>query len=109
MDPQDALLTILGLGAITLLSRAFFLLPRHEMPMPPLVRRALKYAPLAALVAIIVPEVVLTRGALIGTWADARLLGAVAAAGWFAWQRGILGTIAVGMLVFLPLRIGLGW
>ena len=67
MDPQDALLTILGLGAITLLSRAFFLLPRHELPMPPLVRRALKYAPLAALVAIIVPEVVLTRGALIGT------------------------------------------
>ena len=109
MDSSDPLLTILGLGVVTLLARSFFLLPQRELPMHPIVRRALKYAPLAALVAIIVPEVVMTRGALIPSWADARLIAAVAAAGWFAWQRGILGTIAVGMLVFLPLRLGLGW
>ncbi len=109
MDSTEAIVTILGLGVITLLARSFFLLPQRELPMPPIVRRALKYAPLAALVAIIVPEVVMTRGALIDTWADARLIAALAAAGWFAWQRGILGTIAVGMLVFLPLRLGLGW
>ena len=64
MDSTDATLTILGLGVVTLLARSFFLLPQRELPMPPLVRRALKYAPLAALVAIIVPEVVMTRGAL---------------------------------------------
>jgi branched-subunit amino acid transport protein len=109
MNTAEAALTIIGLGAVTLLTRAFFLLPRRELPLPPIVRRALKYAPLAALVAIVVPEIVLTRGALITTWADARLIAALSAAGWFAWQRGILGTIAIGMLVFLSLRLGLGW
>lgn len=109
MDSTEATLTILGLGVVTVLARAFFLLPRRELPLPPIVRRALKYAPLAALAAIVVPEVLLSRGVLIDTWADARLWGALAGAGWFAWRRGILGTIAVGMLVFLPLRVGLGW
>ena len=45
----------------------------------------------------------------IGTWQDARLFAAAAGAAWYAWRRDILGTIAVGMAVMLPLRIGLGW
>lgn len=109
MDGTDTTLAILGLGLVTLLARAFFLLPARELPMPPLVRRALKYAPLAALVAIVTPEVLLTQGELIRSVADARLLAALAGALWFAWRRGILGTIAVGMAVYLPLRLGLGW
>ncbi|HMW22837.1 MAG TPA: AzlD domain-containing protein [Burkholderiaceae bacterium] len=109
MNTGEAIVTILGLGLVTVLARSFFLLPDRELPMPPIVRRALRYAPLAALVAIVVPEVLLTRGVLIHTWADARLLAALAGAGWFAWRRGILGTIATGMLVYLPLHVGLGW
>lgn len=109
MNTGEAIVTILGLGLVTVLARSFFLLPDRELPMPPIVRRALRYAPLAALVAIVVPEVLLTRGVLIDTWADARLLAALAGAGWFAWRRGILGTIATGMLVYLPLHVGLGW
>ena len=47
--------------------------------------------------------------ALIATPLDARLIGAAVAVAWFFFRRGILGTIVVGMAVFLPLRIGLGW
>lgn len=109
MNTWEAALTIVGLALVTVLTRSLLLLPREEVPMPAWVKRALKYAPLAALVAIIVPEVLLTRGVLIATLADARLIGAAVGLAYYFWKRGILGTIVVGMAVFLPLRIGLGW
>ncbi|PXW95896.1 branched-subunit amino acid transport protein [Sphaerotilus hippei] len=109
MSALEIVLVIAGLALISLLTRSFFLLPDRELPLPDWVGRALRYAPLAALVAIVVPDVLLTQGRLLQTVADARLLGAVAAASYYFWRRGILGTIVVGMLVFMPLRIGLGW
>ena len=109
MSTWEAAITIVGLALVTVLTRSLLLLPREEVPMPAWVKRALKYAPLAALVAIVVPEVLLTRGVLISTLADARLIGAAVGLAYYFWKRGILGTIVVGMAVFLPLRIGLGW
>jgi branched-subunit amino acid transport protein len=107
-DVEQAL-AILGLAALTLLSRSFFLLADRELALPDWAKRALKYAPLAALVAICVPEVVMAQGQLLGTLKDARLLAALAAGAYYFWRHGILGTIVTGMAVFLPLRIGLGW
>jgi branched-subunit amino acid transport protein len=109
MNTWEAAITIVGLALVTVLTRSLLMLPREEVPIPAWAKRALKYAPLAALVAIIVPEVLLTRGVLIATLADARLIGAAVGLAYYFWQRGILGTIVVGMAVFLPLRIGLGW
>jgi branched-subunit amino acid transport protein len=71
--------------------------------------QGLRYAPLAALAAIIAPEVLVTDGALIATWQDPRLLAAAAATAYFVWRRGILGMIVVGTSVLLALRLGLGW
>ena len=102
-------LTLVGLGLVTLVTRAFFLLPEREWPLPAWLRKGLRYAPLAALTAVIAPEVVLTQGQLIQTWQDARLFGTAAAAAWYAWRRDILGTLVAGMAVFLPLRLALGW
>jgi branched-subunit amino acid transport protein len=51
----------------------------------------------------------MTQGRLIDTLLDARLFAALAAAGYYFWRRGILGTILAGMAVLLPLRLGLGW
>jgi branched-subunit amino acid transport protein len=109
MDTWYGLLTIVGLTAVTVLTRCLLLAPREELPLPGWAKRALKYAPLAALVAITVPDVLLVQGRLLTTLADARLLGAAVGVAYFAWRRGILGTIVAGMAVFLPLRIGLGW
>lgn len=109
MNTWEAALTIVGLALVTVLTRSLLMLPREEVPIPAWAKRALKYAPLAALVAIILPEVLLTRGVLIATLADARLIGAAVGLAYYFWKRGILGTIVVGMAVFLPLRIGLGW
>ncbi|ODV08554.1 MAG: branched-chain amino acid transporter [Rubrivivax sp. SCN 70-15] len=102
-------IAILGLAVITLVTRGFFVLPEREIPLPAWLRQGLRYAPLAALTAVVAPEVVMNGGHLITTWKDARLFAAAAGAGWFFWQRSILGTILAGTAVMMALRIGLGW
>ena len=54
-----------GLALVTLVTRAFFMIPEREVPMPEWFKRGLKYAPLAALAAVIAPELVMQQGALI--------------------------------------------
>lgn len=105
----QAVFTIAGLAVITLLTRSFFLLPRRDLPMPGWLQKGLRYAPLAALVAVIAPEVLLTDGHWVGTWRDARLPAVAVATAYYYWRRGILGTIVSGTATLLALRIGLGW
>jgi branched-subunit amino acid transport protein len=105
----EIVITCLGLGVISVLTRGFFLVSQQEWVLPGWVQRGLRYAPLAALAAVVVPEVLLTQGQLITTWWDARLFGAAAAVAYYFWRRGLLGTILAGMAVFLPLRIVWGW
>jgi branched-subunit amino acid transport protein len=101
--------TILGMTAITVLTRAFFFLSSRPWTLPRWARSGLQYAPVAALAAVIVPELVMSQGHLITDLRDARLFAAAAGVSWFAWRRGVLGTILSGMAVYLPLHIGLGW
>ena len=109
MSGWEVALTIVGLGVITVVTRAFFFLPRREVPMPGWLREGLRYAPLAALAAVVAPEVVMTQGQLIDTWQDARLFAVAAATAYYFWRRDILGTIVTGTAVMLALRLGLGW
>ncbi|WP_377161605.1 AzlD domain-containing protein [Roseateles sp. UC29_93] len=109
MSVWEAALGILGMAVITMVTRSFFMIPDREVPLPQWVRDGLRYAPLAALAAVIVPEIVMTQGELIHTWKDARLYAAAVGTAYFFWKRGILGTIISGTAVMLTLRIGLGW
>lgn len=109
MSTWQAVLAVIGLTLITIITRGFFFLTRREVPIPVWLRQGLRYAPLAAMAAVVVPEVVMLQGQLIPGWRDARLFAVAAGAAWFWWRRGILGTILVGMAVLLPLRLGLGW
>ena len=47
----ETVLAIVGLAAITLLTRGFFVFTRREMPFPNWLREGLRYAPLAAMAA----------------------------------------------------------
>ena len=109
MGYTEGLLAIAGLTLITVATRGFFFLTQREIPIPDWLRQGLHYAPLAALTAVVLPEIVLLHGQLIGTWQDARLYAAAAGAAYFWCRRGILGTILCGMAVLLPLKLGLGW
>ncbi len=109
MDVFEGVIAVLGLVVLTITTRGFFFLTEREIPFPEWLRQGLRYAPLAALAAVVLPEVVMTGGQLIDTWRDARLFATAAGAGYFWWRRDILGTILAGMAVLLPLKLGLGW
>lgn len=109
MSTMESVITILGLTAITVLTRCFFLFSNRELKMPEWAQRGLRYAPLAALSAVVVPEVLISNGHFITTWQDARIYAVIASTAYFFWRRGILGTIVSGMAVLLPLKLGLGW
>lgn len=105
----EVMLSILGLAVVTLVTRSMFFISDRPWTLPAWAQRGLRYAPVAALAAVVAPEVLMTHGAFITTWKDARLFASVAGAAWFFWRGGVLGTIVSGMAVYLPLHIGLGW
>ena len=104
---------IVGMAVMTVVTRCFFFISSKPWKLPHWAQRGLQYAPIAALSAVIVPEVVMAQGQLITTWQDARIWGAVAGITFYFWRRGagqaVLGTILVGMAVYLPLHLALGW
>lgn len=104
---------IVGLAMVTVVTRCLFFLSSKPWHLPHWAQRGLQYAPIAALSAVVLPEVVMSQGHLISTLQDARLFAAAAGAGYYFATRGrgqaVLGTIVVGMLVYLPLHLGLGW
>jgi branched-subunit amino acid transport protein len=79
------------------------------VPIPNWLRQGLRYAPLAALAAVVVPEIVMQQGQLIAPAQDARLYAALGR------RRVVLvaarhpGHHRRGHGVLLPLRLGLGW
>ena len=100
---------IVGLAVVTVVTRSFFFISSRPWPLPAWAARGLQYAPIAALSAVVIPEVVMTQGQLVATWQDARLFGAAAGIAVFFWRKDTLLTIVLGMAVYLPLRLGLGW
>ncbi len=103
------LLVIVGLAVITAVSRSFFFMSNSEWDLPHWAQRGLQHAPIAALSAVVVPEIVMTHGALIATWQDARIFAAVVGVAVYFAKRDVLLTIVLGMAVYLPLHLGLGW
>lgn len=109
MSTWETALALLGLGLVTVVTRSFFFISEREWPIPHWLREGLRHAPLAALTAIVAPQVFLSEGQLISTWQDARIFGALLGLAWYAWRRDILGTIFLGTGLYLALRLGLGW
>ena len=103
------LAVIVGLAGVTVLTRCFFFILDRPWSLPGWAQRALNYAPVAALSAVVVPEIVMANGHLVSTWQDARLYAAAAGALVYFWRRDVLLTIVAGMAVYLPLHLGWGW
>ena len=103
------LAVIVGLAAVTVLTRSFFFMSSKPWHLPGWAQRGLQYAPIAALSAVVVPEIVMSQGQLISTVLDARLFAAAAGAITYFRSKNVLLTIVLGMVVYLPLHLGLGW
>jgi branched-subunit amino acid transport protein len=107
-DPWT-LAVIVGLAAVTVLTRCFFFILDRHWSLPLWAERALQYAPVAALAGVIAPEIVISGGHLVSSWQDARLFAAPAGVLLYFWRRSVLLTIVAGMAVYLPLHLVLGW
>jgi len=106
-DTLYVLSVVAGLSLVSVVNRSFFFIPRRELPLPGALKRGLRYAPLAALMGVIAPELIALDSAL--PWRDGRPWAALAAAGYGLVRRGIFGTILLGMSVLWALKFGLGW
>ena len=100
---------IIGLSVVTVVARSFFFLSNQDWQLPHWAQRGLQYAPIAALSAVVVPEILMSQGVLITTWQDARLFAAAAGVAIYFAKRDVLLTIIGGMAVYLPLHLGLGF
>ena len=80
MSDFGVFLLVAALGGVTLVTRSFFFMFKKELPFPTWADRGLRYAPIAALSAVIIPEIVMRHGALITDWRDGRIFGAAAGA-----------------------------
>jgi branched-subunit amino acid transport protein len=103
------LAVIVGLAGVTMLTRSFFLISSKEWTLPDWAQRGLQYAPIAAMAAVVLPEVLIQQGEFLQTWMDARWMGAAVGAAVYFWRRDVLLTIVAGMLAYLPLHLVLGW
>lgn len=94
-----ALLTI-----CTVLTRTTYHLFGHRIPLGDGVRRALRYAPAAALTAIIVPALLPWSAQGLGAMIDEKIVAALVAIWIFQRTRSNLAMIVGGMVVFWVVR-----
>lgn len=98
-SPLILLLTILAAGILTFLIRLSFIALHGRVNLPEWFTRALTFVPVAVLSAIILPELLITNGALNFTLLNPRLIAGITAA-LIAWRtKNVWATIAVGMVL----------
>jgi branched-subunit amino acid transport protein len=105
MSPLETWLAIIGMALVTALTRASFLIGGERLVLPPRAQRALRYAPAAALAAVVVPDLLETPHGLSIGLSNHALYASIVGLGWYLWRRSMLGTIVVGMVVFTLLRL----
>lgn len=97
-----------GLMLITLITRGFFLLCGSRFRIPESVQEFLRYAPTAALIAIVLPEILFTKDPASQLFEidlySPHLFGGLIAVLGFLITRSMLGTIFLGMVAFTVAR-----
>lgn len=100
-------LTLFAIGSTTILTRGSFVLGGEGARLPPALQRALRYAPAAALSALIVPDLLLDAGEFDP--ANPKLAAGIVVALVAVRSRNPWLPFLAGMGVLLVLRKGLGW
>ena len=100
-------LLLTGMAFVTAWSRSFFLILGERVKVSDWVLEAIRFAPLAAMVAILAPEIFLPANATSVTQFDLKLpniWGGLAAIISFYLTRKMIVTLLVGMAVFTAAR-----
>jgi branched-subunit amino acid transport protein len=98
-------LAILGMTVVTGLTRAFFLIGGERTVLPERVQRMLRYAPAAALAAVVLPDVLVTADGISFAPTNHEFYATLGGLGWYLLRRSMAETIVVGMLVYTGFRL----
>ena len=108
MSTLELWIAFFGLMGVTLIARGFFLLLGAKWHISPATQEILRYAPTAALIAIVIPEVLFTKHAGSPVFEmhvfSPQLFGALTAIMAFLVTKSMLATICLGMLAFTACR-----
>lgn len=98
-------IAIVGIALTGVLTRCSFVVFFAGFRLPPLVERALQHAPAAALAAIMAPSLLVSDGRLDLAPGNHRLVAAAIAALVMWRTRGMLWSMAAGLVAFTALRL----
>lgn len=99
---------IIGMTCVSICARSFFLVFGERFKVADWILEAIRYAPLAAMVAILAPELFLPSGASSVAQFDFRLpniWGGIAAMVAFYFTKKMIPTLVVGMIVFTAAKV----
>jgi branched-subunit amino acid transport protein len=99
---------MIGLPLIAYATRIVMIASFGKTALPAVVTRFLEFVPVAVLMSIAAPGILVREGAVGAPWLNARLLAAIPAAFVAYRTRNLLFTIATGMLSVWGLQ-ALGW
>jgi branched-subunit amino acid transport protein len=105
MSSSEIWVTVILLTFATVLTRSSFFLLGNAVKLPPRVQHALRYAPAAALAAVVIPDLVSSGGVVSLSVMNPKLVAGVGAALFFVATRRLLETIIAGMVLFTVLRL----
>ncbi|MCI0371045.1 MAG: AzlD domain-containing protein [candidate division NC10 bacterium] len=97
----EVALIILGMAAVTYVTRAGFTVTLRDRPLPGPIERWLRHVPLAILAALAIPGLLFTGGAVDLPGLAPRLVGGVLTF-WLARRtRNLFAAVAAGVLAYL--------
>lgn len=105
MSAIEIWITIGLMTLATVITRSSLFLFGGSVRLPPRIQHALRYAPAAALAAIVVPDLILTGGIVNLSAANPKLLAGIGAAVFFIATKRLFSTLVLGMVLFSIFRL----
>ncbi|MDF3832858.1 AzlD domain-containing protein [Cupriavidus basilensis] len=105
MSHLEIWIALVGMAVVTIVTRALFLMAGERVTVPDRIQRALRYAPAAALAAIILPDLMTWQGHFTVAPGNYKLVAGAVALVFYLLTRRMLGMIAAGMAVYTGLRL----
>src|SRR5689334_24138976 len=96
---------IAGMALVAFFTRSVFILPGSRLRLPATAERVLRYAPAAAIMAIIVPDLAIVHDTVSISIGNPKLIAGLVAFALAAATRSILLTIVGGMLALALVRL----
>jgi branched-subunit amino acid transport protein len=105
---SEIILTFLGMGLVTYLTRSLFIIGIRDESLPPFIVRWLRFVPVAVLAAIICPMIAAPQGKLFLTYDNPYLLSGVLTSVLAFVTKNLIVTVIGGIGIIILLKYLMG-